>query len=350
MQCTLLIPHLRWPRDPGGDCYQGLAAPALQRALSRARRAFLPATGMEAWLCRAFEVERQIDWPAAPLTLTIDGGEPGSGYWLRADPVHLQARRDRILLADRSAFSISRDEAQALTASLTRHFAHDRLQFQALHPERWYLRLDADPGIATHALGEAAGGNVERYLPEGKNALRWHAIHNEIQMLLHDHPVNEARESRGEPAINGVWFWGGGMKPRVAGRHFSAVWSDDALALGLAANADVEATPPPADGRLWLKRAAESRRPDDHHLIVLDTLAQAARRGDPSEWRDAVMRLDGQWLSALCEAVRRRVIARLTVVVPGPRGCARYELTHADLWRFWRRVQPLAAFLPEPPR
>ncbi len=29
-------------------------------------------------------------------------------------------------------------------------------------------------------------------------------------MLLHDHPVNEARERRGEPPINAVWLWGGG--------------------------------------------------------------------------------------------------------------------------------------------
>ena len=33
-------------------------------------------------------------------------------------------------------------------------------------------------------------------------------------MLLHAHPVNEAREARGEPAVNSLWLWGAG--PRAA--------------------------------------------------------------------------------------------------------------------------------------
>lgn len=348
MRCTLLIPHLCWPRESERDCYQGLAAPQLQRLLSHARRTTLPPIGTEAWLCQAFEVERQTDWPVAPLTLLIDGGEPGSGYWLRADPVHLEARRDRFLLADSSAFPISNDEAQAVTDTLNRHFAPDGLRFQALHPQRWYLRLDSEPEITTRALSEVADGNMEHYLPQGRNALRWHAIQNEIQMLLHDHPVNEARESRGEPAINSIWFWGGGKKPLVAGRHFSAVWSDDALALGLAACADIEAEPLPLRGDHWLRRVAQSSRPDDHHLLLLGTLAHAVHHRDLSEWRDAVARLDEEWLAVLCDAVKRHVIARLVLVAPGPRACWRYELARTDLWKFWRGVQPLAACLPGP--
>jgi len=43
--------------------------------------------------------------------------------------------------------------------------------------------------------------------PKGVEALHWHQLFNEIQMLLFSHPVNEAREVRGELPVNSVWLW-----------------------------------------------------------------------------------------------------------------------------------------------
>ena len=34
-------------------------------------------------------------------------------------------------------------------------------------------------------------------------------------MLLHDHPVNIAREARGCLPVTGVWFWGGGTADAI---------------------------------------------------------------------------------------------------------------------------------------
>ena len=131
MPHTLLIPHLWWSRDVAGEAYRDLAVPMLETALTHATRRSYAAIAWEAWLCQAFEVERQRDWPIAPLTLTIDGCEPRSSYWLRADPVHLRAHRDRLVLADSSAFDISRDEADAFIEALNGHFAADKLHFVA---------------------------------------------------------------------------------------------------------------------------------------------------------------------------------------------------------------------------
>jgi hypothetical protein len=345
MHCTLLSPHLWWSRDAAQDAYRDLALPELQTLIARARYHGFPAIGWEAWLCQAFEVERQRDWPVAPLTLTVDGGDPEDAYWLRADPVHLRPHRDQLLLADSNAFPLSPTEADALTGALNAHFEAEGLRFSAPRPDRWYLRLAADPEIATYPLDDVAGSLIDPCLPTGPNALRWHRIVNEAQMLLHAHAVNEAREERGDLTINGVWLWGGGRRATVPGRHFSALTSDDALAVALAANADIPVTPPAAHGESWLQAVAVHGSAA-RSLLVLTQLTGAARCGDLAAWRDALEELDRCWIAPLLAALKAGTMRQLVLVAPGRSGCQRFELNRAALFRFWRARRSLAAYAP----
>ncbi len=346
MQCTLLVPHLLLPGDFGKEACRDLALDELQTFLARSRRQTFTPVGTEAWLCQAFEVQRQQDWPIAPLTLALDGGDPGNAYWLRADPVHLRLHRDQLLLADCGTFGISQLEADQYVSALNRHFARDGLEFIAPHAARWYLRLGHRPEIATGALSEVIGTNVNAHLPAGKDALRWNTLSNEIQMLLHQHPLNEAREATGAMTVNSVWLWGGGTRPAVPGRHFSAVWSDEALACALAANADLHTAPLPADPGHWLHSLDSSLPANAHPLIVLSQLAGAAQYGDIARWREEVSALNRDWVGPLLEALRRRHFSRVVLVVPGNRSCERFEFSPADLLRFWRPAKPLSAYAP----
>ncbi|MGQ0749278.1 MAG: hypothetical protein ACT4PS_01965 [Betaproteobacteria bacterium] len=340
MPHTLLIPHLWWSRDVAGEAYRDLAVPMLEMALTRATRRSYAAIGWEAWLCQTFEVERQRDWPIAPLTLTIDGGDPAGAYWLRADPVHLRADRDRLVLADSSAFEISRDEADTFVESLNAHFAAEKLHFSAPVPQRWYLRLDSDPQIATSPLDDAAGASIDPHLPRGARALPWHRMMNEAQMLLHGCAANEARESRGELPVNGVWLWGGGRRASVAGRHFATVTANDPLTLALGAHADIPAAPLDEDGEHWMRRlpAADS---GETHLAVLEQLAPCARRGDLAAWRDALLQLERRWIAPLVAALKKGRIDALVLIVPADEACVRFELTRSAIFRFWRRHRAL---------
>lgn len=344
MQCTLLIPDLFLTPDIGVAAHGDLALDALKTVLARSTRQTFAAIGLDAWLCQAFEVERQRDWPVAPLTLTLDGGDPGDAYWLRADPVHLRLQRDQLLLADCSTFSISREEADEVIHALNEHFAHDGLQFLAPRAERWYLRVEREADIVTHALQQVIGGNVNALLPSGKDALRWHTIINEIQMLLHNHPVNAARESNGETVINSVWLWGGGTAPPVPGRHFSAVWSDDTLASALAAHAGIHSAALPGEAGDWLSMPRPLQAPDTRHLIVLDRLAAAARYGDVDRWRSEISQLNRSWLQPLVAAMRQRRISRIALVALGRRSCERFELSSLDLFKLWRVSKPISAY------
>lgn len=346
MQCTLFIPHLLPSGAGAGQAASDLPLAALRKLLACARHQRLAPVTAEAWLCQAFEIEKQQDWPVAPLTLTLDGVDPGTHYWLRADPVHLRLQRNQMLLADCSALGLSKQDADGIVMFLNQHFAQDGLRFIAPHPGRWYLGLERAPRMATRALSEVIGADINVNLPTGGEALRWHRIANEIQMLLHSHPFNDAREARGEMTVNSVWLWGGGTRPAVPGRHFSAVWSDEALPCALAAHAGLPAAPLPAGAGHWL-RAMDSARPaDSHHLIVLGQLAGAAQYGDLARWREAITALDRDWLAPLLAALRRRRISRLTLAVTSHQSSVRFEATSADLLKFWRSGKPLQTYCP----
>ncbi|MGH8673384.1 MAG: hypothetical protein ACREVG_03645, partial [Burkholderiales bacterium] len=59
-------------------------APHLARIIAAARAPLHEPGGMGAALARAFGVERQRDWPLAPIRLASHGVDPGAHYWLSA--------------------------------------------------------------------------------------------------------------------------------------------------------------------------------------------------------------------------------------------------------------------------
>jgi hypothetical protein len=333
MHVTLLVPDLLWPRDDGAP-YDGLDLPALALLLARARRRIFPAIGPEAWLCQAFEVERQHDWPVAALTYEFDGGTPGDDYWLRADPVHLLAHRDRLTLLDTGTVKPSVEDAAELTALLNRHFEADDLAFHAPTPERWYLRAPGAPRLSTREISQSAGRDVAGALPTGEDALPWRRALTEMQMLLHEHPVNQRREARGELTINSLWLWGGGRRTAVPGQHFSHVAGENALALALAARAGIEAV-------------SGSSLPDDRGARVLAAAeAPGGRCGDGARWRHAMMDLERAWFAPLLSALRRREVDEVALIALHPRACERFEVGAVDLLKFWKTVRPLSSHVP----
>ncbi len=334
MHCHLLIPHLLPPPA------QAPRLPALERLLTRGRGERSGDGAMEAWLCRAFGVARQQDWPLAPLTLTADGGRPEDYYWLRADPVYLRPERDQLVLADSGAFALSQDEARQLCDTLNSHFGPDGLIFYPLRPDRWYLRLERPPLLHTHPLPAVTGRGIDPFLPHGPDAMRWHAVFNEIQMLLYGHPANVEREARGELPVNSVWFWGGGSQPQAGARPFDAVWANDPLARGLAAAAGVAGRPLPATGEEWLAAAAGPRTP----LVVLNALCGAGQYGDALGWREGLQQLEQDWFGPLGRALGRGALEALTLHATETGEARSFTVRRADLWRLWRRPRPLAAY------
>src|SRR6266704_6771742 len=261
MHCELYIPDFFPPEGlPRAD-----SLAAAETLIARGRRRRRSLVSPEAWLFGRFAVARQRDWPVAPYTLLADGEAPGPHYWMRADPVHLQLGRDSLGLTDSAAFHVSRAESEALVVALNRHFGRTML-FHPWRPARWYVRIEKAPDMQTTPSAAARGAAIDDKLPSGPDAMRFHALMNEAQMLLHEHPVNAEREARGEPALNSVWFWGGGVIAAAKDRPFSTVFGDDPLARGLALAAGIPARALPKNASAMLAAAGD----EGAALVVLD--------------------------------------------------------------------------------
>jgi len=329
----IVIPDLFLPQEVAAEACAGLKLPALEKLLARAQPAPLSAEPLEACLCGAFGV---VDQAIAAVTLRADGMEPGAAYWLRADPVHLRLQRDQLIL--HPDVPVGADEAAQLCASLNAHFAGAGLRFSAPHPQRWYLQLDAAPDMTTHPLAQVAGRNVHAYLPQGPDALRWHGVFNEIQMLLFEHAVNQAREARGELPINSVWLWGGGRAAGQLLRPYTKLCGDSDLAGAFAQAAGIPCEPLPDD----VTRCVEGN--DGDVLIVWEGLRHALQHGDLHAWRDELQRIEQGCAAPLLDALHAGRIAQLTLDVLQAGASRRFMLTRGAAWKLWRRPKPLACY------
>lgn len=324
MHCELVVPGLFSQR--GGERH-----PALELLLARGRESGSSSQSLEEWLGEAFELEQEA-LPAGALTMLGRAGHTGDAFWARTDPVHLRLMRDRLIVVPSAAFAITQEEAQALCDALNGHFA-GVLELTALEPKRWCARLaeplelDAPPPL------EAAGSEVSPGPSAGGS--RWHALLNEAQMLLHAHPVNEAREARVEPTVNSLWLWGLGRAPRVARSRWQSVAAEDPVALGLARLGGVRSREACASAESWLERLP----PEGRHLAVLDALRVPLGLGQQADYREALAMLEARWFAPLLEALKAGRIGMVTIHVPDAGGT--FETIRADLRRFWRRPRAL---------
>lgn len=272
---------------------------------------------LESLLCECFGLQRQLDWPAAALSWLGEGNAPGDYFWLFADPVNLQLQRDHFSINLPAPVPMTSSEAAALVASLNAHFAEDGGQFFVAASGQWYARLPYPLAVKTSWLAQAVNRDIRDFLPSGTAAENLHKLANEIQMLLHEHPVNKAREEQNLPVINSLWFSGTGLIPLAASTPPKTVFSEYPLAKGLASWAGRDALPLPADLLF----------PAEDAMLVMDNAAQ-----------------DETWLEQLLAALGKRKIRQLTLDVFAADRHLHAELKPSDLWKFWRKPQALEAY------
>ena len=332
----LIIPYLFPPARLLEAAAQDLRLPALETLLARGTLAACIAQGVEAFLCGELGIPQQQDFPVAPITLLADSGLAGNDYWLRADPVHLRVMRDRIVLADSGSLNLTQPEADALALSISEHFGA-AFSPHPLHPARWYLRLDQAPRLRTTPISIAVGCDIDPLLPQGEDAMLFRTRLNELQMLLFEHPVNQAREARGELPVNSLWLWGGGClptSPNPAGpKTATALYSNDAEVNPLGRFCGLEAAPMPVYFSAGLL--------EEHKLIVLDQLIGAGQYGDAFGWREAVSVLERDWFAPLLQHLRWHPA---TGRVLDPINGKSLSFNRLDVWKAWRGPRTLIEY------
>jgi hypothetical protein len=337
-QLCLLVAGLFGPPSPPEEGALP-ALPALETLLARAEPQPARGRGLEPLLFSLFNVDtpEDGDLPVAAVTRVLDLGVVDNGWWLRADPVHLRPERDRLILADSHALDLTQDEAHRLVAEILEVYSADGWTLKAPRASRWYLKPARAPKMVTTPLPDAVGRDIHPYLPQGKDGKAWHTVLNEVQILLHTAKVNDERERRGKLPVNSLWFWGGGRLPRLRPVSWSCLWSAEPVSLALARLAETPSRALPTGLDDWRRQADRG----GEHLVVLDEMRRPAQYGDAEAWRTAVESFERDWIAPLLPALRRRTLAKVTLLTDTGR-C--FYLTPKLARRWWRRRRPLAYY------
>jgi len=272
--------------------------PVIDALLHRSRVLVAQPAALEAALLHAFGLPSTAG--VAPLTRLADAGCPADQAWLRADPVHLAISRDNAQLFDSHVINPTDEEMAAIAATVNAHFVNQGITVEFPDPARGYIATDSKNLPKSTSLWEMAGANVFDNLPLSKTKTNWRAISNEMQMLLHEHPINQTRAANGIPAINGLWIWGGGS--------VEAVLSALALARGLAMAHELPLAALPA------RFDVNVLQPDT--LVVLHTATREIRGQSRETWPAEVAAIERDWVAPAVAALNAGELDALTLLIP----------------------------------
>ncbi|MET3654326.1 phosphoglycerate mutase [Dyella japonica] len=212
----------------------------LHGLLRKADRLADGARGYMAGLGERFDLRHAL--PAGALTRELIAGDAGSDPWLCADPAWVQPDLNGARLLACGQMQLSMEEARALAEPLMSLFDEAGMALMVSSPDHWHVRLPADVPVPEFAAPEQAlGEDLYYHLPQGAEGRRWRILLNDVQVILHQHPLNAERRQRGLPPVNHLWLWGGGVLPASVHTSLMGVIGDDLLLTALAKRAGIPA-------------------------------------------------------------------------------------------------------------
>ena len=321
----LALPGLLWPVQALQDMVYDLKLPALSWLLGKGRHQLAQVSGSPQWLA---DVMGLPALPAAALRISARQEEQ-TGRWLCIDPIHLRVERTQLIVQDPAALQLTQDEATALAADLEPLLDElGRLSITA--PHEWHLHLHAESDIRTTPLAEAIGLNGDQLMPRAANVKVWRRVLNEVQVTLHEHPVNLARAARGLPAVNSLWPWGEGVleadKP-----DWNGIQADGTLWQGLARHL----------GCKWQPLPARYESGSGKTLVVQPALDTPTRQRDALQWLAALQGLEENWFAPAMKALQDGSLKQLVVHGHGEGQALTLTVSGSNKLNFWRKPAPL---------
>ena len=294
--------------------------------------------GWRHWLQRASRDNALRSAPPASIAAAAVPEVVGAqSVWL-ASPVHWVAGLDTVRLHPEGLLMLGVEEQRALARDFSQVFAGSNW---SLHPTgRRELLLAGgsaqDPGaVRTHDPRPWLGADPRAGLPAGAGAAEMRRLGTEIEMWLHEHPVNLARQAQGKLSVSALWIWGGGAAPMAPGQvdareqsGGAVAWADDLFVDGLArlGHFAAKALPPRWPPTLPIPRASGA-----------DVLAVVGRGAPPDA--AALGSLEQDWIAPAFQTWRSGGVHEATLLA----GELAVNLRRSPFRRLWRglgRVRP----------
>lgn len=336
-EISLVAPFGLPPPELAKDLVRALQTPALAALLTRHSHLQYSSYDNdsrvllhEAWLAKT-SAPGQPD-SGAPLATAVMRGcglqaEAAEGHWFMLQPAHVQISRTHMLLSDLRGLQLTEADSRGLY-ELARPFCEE-IGKPLLHgsPGLWFLRADDWAGLRTASPDATSTQSMSDWLPEGDRARDFRKLQNEIQMLWHEHPINEARQARGLQAVNSCWLWGG------AGAETAAA------AAGAAGRVAI------TGGTAWMDALATDVEPTLERLlakpapgaVMLGDLIAPAQVGDWADWLARMQRIEQEWFAPMLAALKAGRIGRVKLLLNHRNGWLTADSSALAQRKFWRK-------------
>jgi hypothetical protein len=324
---VIVVADLYLPEEGRADA---LALPGLERIARFGARSVL-AAGWRCWLARHVGCESLAAEPPACVAARCCTADLTGAVWL-ANPVHCVAGLSSLHLDHRGLLKLPMATLVALAADFRAVFRGADVALEPLASGGFLLAGPAITDAQASEPARAVGMSIAAALPRAPALRRLGA---EIEIWLHEHPVNRLRSERGEPAVTSLWLWGGGTLTRTQ----AAPAADMGIATDRAYGRD-----PYLEG-LWCARGARVQplpeRIEDltagraRSSIILVELGEILAADRAASVGDALARLDARWVAPAADLLARGAWRSLALIANDR--CL--ILRPRDAMKRWRRAR-----------
>lgn len=169
------------------------------------------ATPLELALAQAHALpaqQGQLPWAA------FETGTVGQACaWLR--PSHWQIGMDQVHVLDPDELALDEAESRALMDTVQGLLREDGLELTYVRSDAWLATGARLQGLRTPSLARALqqplSPDALQQSPDPKARAWLQRLMGELQMLIYNHPVNDAREQTGRWPVNAIWIDGAGQ-------------------------------------------------------------------------------------------------------------------------------------------
>jgi hypothetical protein len=235
----------------------------------------------------------------------VDVGAGNAAWVCAATPVHYVAEMTNVRLAEDGMLALTPAGAETLASDFNRVWEGSGIHMTTARSAQLLCIFDRALDVVTRDPEDVLGRHIEQFLPTGADSGRLRQLISETEMWLFEHEANRARTELDLPAINGLWFWGGG-----------APLASLPVVQGWAAGDDL------------FFNVFNTPRDDKFPNGVI---AAGCVPGS-DQWQE----VESRWLQPAAEKLRSRKIQRLQISAAGR--C--YTVTARGLRRFWRKRRP----------
>lgn len=239
----LIIPYAASHAFSGQEALTGLQLPNLQQVLALLQRQqvlqdaddtplHMPHERLHAsalgWATAESRANPHTALPWAAWHLARQGQAITSPQaWMT--PCHWQIGMDQVVMLDPASLYLTDDESQQLLQAMQPFLQEDGLHVTWHSALLWHVQGDLLAGLACASLDRVIGQNVKSWMPDSPTARPLQRLQSEMQMLLYNHPVNDAREARRQHTVNAFWLHGAGTLPAGTRPLTSRIEMPDAL-------------------------------------------------------------------------------------------------------------------------